>query len=154
MLAFLAARELARRAIGARLEVKVAEAAFAARSDAARARRRRQVGDQLARLGILDHGADGHAQHDIFRATTVLVGAAAVLAALRAMDARIAIVDQRVDVAIGDGVDAAAASAVAAVGPAARDVLLAAERCDAVAAVAGDDLDRRFVEEFHVPSRR
>jgi hypothetical protein len=37
MLAFLAARELARRAIGARLEVEVAEAALAARGNEARA---------------------------------------------------------------------------------------------------------------------
>ena len=75
--------------------------------------------------------------------------AAAVLAALRAVDAREAVVDQRVDVAVGDGVDAAAAAAVAAVGAAARHVLLAAERRDAVAAVAGDHLDGRFVDELH-----
>ena len=102
------------------------------------------------RVGVGDHGADRHAQHDVLGAAAVLVGAAAVLAALRAMDARVAIVDQRVDVAVGDGIDAAAAAAVAAVGPAARDVLLAPERGDAVAAVAGDDLDRRFVEELHL----
>ena len=101
------------------------------------------------RIGVGDHGADGHAQHDVLGAAAVLVGAAAVLAALGAMDARIAVVDQRVDVAVGDRVDAAAAAAVAAVGSAARNVFLAAERGDAVAAVAGDDLDRRFVEEFH-----
>ena len=100
-------------------------------------------------VGVGDHGADRHAQHDVVGAAAVLVRAAPVLAALGAMDARVAIVDQRVDVAIGDCVDAAAAAAVAAVGTAARDVFLAPERRDAVAAVAGDDFDQRFVEEFH-----
>ena len=103
----------------------------------------------VAGVGVGDHGADRHAQHDVVGAVAVLVGAAAVLAALRAMDAREAVVDQRVDVAIGDGEDAAAAAAVAAVGSAARHVLLAPERRGAVAAVAGDHLDVRFVDEFH-----
>ncbi len=80
----------------------------------------------------------------------VLVRAAAVLAAIGAMDARVAIVDQRVDVAVGHGPDAAAASAVAAVGSAARHVFFAPKRRRAVAAVAADDLDERFVEEFHL----
>jgi hypothetical protein len=83
-----------------------------------------------------------------------LIRARPVLAALRAMDARIAVVDQRVDVAVCDRVDAAAVAAVAAIRSAARHVFLAAERGDAVAAVAGDDLYLRFVEEFHLPSRR
>src|SRR5690606_40387443 len=61
----------------------------------------------------------------------------------------IAVVDQRVDVAIGDRVDAAAASAVAAVGAAARHVLLPPETDGAVAALAGVHFDTRFVDEFH-----
>ena len=102
----------------------------------------REVGDELAGVGVGDHRADRHAQHDVVGAAAVLVGAAAVLAALRAMDARVAVVDQRVDVAIGDREDAAAAAAVAAVGAAARHVFLAPERRGAVAAVAGDDFDQ------------
>ena len=43
--------------------------------------------------------------------------------------------------------DAAAVAPVAAVGPAVRLALLAAERDAAVAAVAGRDLYRRFVEK-------
>ena len=56
---------------------------------------------------------------------------------------------KRVDIAIGDQMDAAPATAVAAVGPAARNVFLAAKGRGAVAAVAGQYLDRRFVDEFH-----
>ena len=85
----------------------------------------------------------------IVGAPTVLVGATAALAVLRPVDPREAVVDQRVDVAIGDGVDAAAAAAVAPVGPAVRHVLLAPEARRPLAAVAGDDFDLRFVDEFH-----
>jgi hypothetical protein len=70
---------------------------------------------------------------------------------LGAVDAREAIVDERIDVAIGACPYAAAASAVTAIGAAARHVLLAAEGRGTVAAVAGVHLDLRFVDEFHGP---
>ncbi len=130
----------------------VAEAALAALGDRARAWSHGEVGDQLAGVGVGDHRADRHAQHDVVGALAVLVGAAPVFAALRAMDAREAVVDQRVDVAVGDRVDAAAAAAVAAVGAAARHVFLAPERRRAVAAVAGDDLDVASSMNFTAPS--
>jgi hypothetical protein len=57
--------------------------------------------------------------------------------------------DQRVHVAIGDCVDGAAATAIATAGSAARDVLLAPERGDAVPALAGVDFDDGFVDELH-----
>ena len=56
-------------------------------------------------------------------------------------------VDERVLAGGGDDVDGAAVAAVAAVGPAARDELLAAEAQAAVAAVAGGDVDVDFVDE-------
>ena len=108
-----------------------------------------QVGQALAGVGVGDHRADRDAQHDVLGALAVLIGAAAVLAAPRAVNARVAVIDQRVDVAVGDEQDAAAPAAVTAVGSAARDEFFAAERGRAVAAVAGDDLDARFVDELH-----
>ena len=72
-----------------------------------------------------------------------------VLAVFGAVDAGEAVIHQRVDVAVGDGIDAAAASAVAAVGSAARHEFLAPEAGDAVAAFAGVDFDYCFVDEFH-----
>ena len=149
LLACFAGRRLARRPVRARLEVNVAETARAALRDAHLLQVGREIGDELAGVGVGDHRADGHAQHDVFGAAAVLVGAVTVLAVLRAMDARIAVFDQRVDVAIGDRDDAAAAPAVAAVGSAARHVLLAPERGRSVAAVAGDDVDVDFVDESH-----
>ena len=56
-------------------------------------------------------------------------------------------VDQRVDVVAGDQIHRSARAAVAAVGPAARDELLAAEAHGAPAAVAGRDFDVDFVNE-------
>ena len=115
----------------------------------------REVGDRLRRVSeSLTTVPTGTRSTMSARRLAVAVRAAAVLAVPRAMDARVAIVDQRVDVAVGDRVDAAAAAAVAAVGPAARDELLAPEARAAVPAVAGVDFDHGFVDEFHATGER
>ena len=54
-------------------------------------------------------------------------------------------IEEGVEVGVGDEVDRAAGSAVAAVRPAARDELLAPEAHRAAAAVAGGDVDFYFV---------
>jgi hypothetical protein len=61
----------------------------------------------------------------------------------------VAEVDQRVEALVGDQPDRAAMAAVAAVGAAERNELLATEADAAVAAVTGLDFDDRFVDEFH-----
>jgi hypothetical protein len=108
-----------------------------------------EVGDRLAGFEVADDRADRHAQFHVLAAAAVAVRAHAVLAALGAEDARVAEIDERVEVAVGDGVDAAAAAAVAARRAALRHVFLAPEGGRAIAAVAGNDLDLGFVEEFH-----
>ena len=100
-------------------------------------------------LGVADDGAHRHAQDDVVGGGAELVGATPALAVARLVAARVAEVDQRVEVAVADREDAAAPSAVAAVRPAERDELLAPKAHAAVAAVAGDDVDRRFVDESH-----
>jgi len=127
----------------------VAEAAGAAFGDQRARAVAVEIGDRLAARQVADDGADRHAQDEVFAAAAVAVRAHAVLAALGAEDAGVAEVDQRVEVAVGDGPDAAAAAAVAARGPTLRHVLLAPEGGRAIAAVAGDDLNLGFVEEFH-----
>src|SRR5665213_1457964 len=111
---------------------------------------RRQIRTRLRRHHAARAGR--HAQRDVVGAASVFVGAMAVFAALGAMDARVAVVDQRVDVAVGHREDTAAATAVTTVGAAARHILFAAERDDAVAAVARMHFDDRFVDELHWPS--
>src|SRR5690606_4787814 len=108
-----------------------------------------EVEQELARVGVMDNGAHRHAQGDVGGSRAVLVRAASVFAVLGAVQARIAEIDQRVDIAIGDGKDAAAASAVAAIGAAFGDELFAAKARHAITAFAGDDFDGGFVYEFH-----
>src|SRR5581483_9104099 len=108
-----------------------------------------QVGDRFAGFRVRDHRSHRHTQDDILGAPAVLLAAHAALAVLGAVNARVAVIDQRVDVAVGDGPDAAAAATVAAVGPAARNVLLAPEADGAIPALAGVDLDHGLVDELH-----
>src|SRR5258706_5986742 len=127
--------------------MQVAKPALAALGQDGALAVRREVGEQRAVL--LDEGAHRHAQHYVLAAAPVLVGAAADVAVLSAVDAREAVVDQGVDIAVRDRPDAAATAAVAARRPAARHELFAPERGAAVAALAGVDLDPCFVDEFH-----
>ena len=73
----------------------------------------------------------------------------AMLAALGLETARVAVIDQGIEVAIGNRPDMAAATTVAAIGTTEFLVFLVAERSAAIAAVARSDVDERFVYKFH-----
>src|SRR5690606_4182475 len=103
----------------------------------------------LAGVGIEYRGADRHAQDDVGGAGAVLIRAPAVFAIAGAMQPRVAVVDQGIDVAVGHGLDAAAPAAVAAVGPALGNEFFAAKARHAIAALASNDFDGGFVYEFH-----
>jgi len=79
------------------------------------------------------------------------ISAAPILAALRQKLARVAIINQGVDIAVSDGMHTAAPATIAAIRPAHRDVFFAAERSHAVPAVAGFDVDLGFIDELHFP---
>ena len=64
-----------------------------------------------------------------------------------------AVVEERVEVGVGDEVDRAAGPAVAAARAAAGDELLAPERHGAAAAVSGGDVDVDFVYEHNRDAR-
>src|SRR5262249_51007244 len=140
--------ELTRRAIHARLEVKVAETAGAARHEQRALALARKIGDQLPGFFVGHHGAYRHAQHHVRRPFAVAIGAAPLLPVPCAVYARVAVVDERIDVLVGNRVDAAAAATVTAVGTAARHVFLAPEARATVATLAGVDFDDRFVDKF------
>src|SRR5437660_193028 len=149
MLAGLAGSRFSGRAVGARFEIDIAEAAFASPREQCDLLVHGQVGERFSGLRVRDHGAGGHAQHDVIGTFPAALGTAPALAVPSVVNAREAIFDEGIDVPVGDRVDAAAAAAVPAIGPSARHVLFAPEAHDAVAAVAGVDLDARFVDEFH-----
>ena len=98
-------------------------------------------------LGVDDHRAGRHADHQVFGAAAVAIASRAVLAALGPPVLAVGERRQAVDARLGDHDDAAAVAAVAAVRPAARHVLLAAEAHAAVAAFAGFDFDGDAIDE-------
>jgi len=149
MLAGFPGRRFAGRAVGARFEIDIAEAPFASPREQCDLLVLGEVSERFSGFRDRDHGAGGHAQHDIIGAFAAALGTAAVLAVPRAVNAREAVFDEGIDVSVGHRIDAAAAAAVPAIGPSARHVLFAPEAHDAVAAIAGVDLDARFVDEFH-----
>ena len=159
LLARLARLRLARRAIGRRREVRVAEAAASALGDEHALADVGQIGElRRATSGMLriaheDERADRHGDLEVVAVAPGLERALAAAAALGVELRGEAEVNERVAVRIGDEIDRAALAAVAAIGTAARDELLAAEAERAAAAVAGLDVDVDFVDEHRVRIR-
>ena len=109
-----------------------------------------QVGEQGAFLVVgEDLGADRHLDDEVVAAGAGAVGARAALAARGAEMLGVAEVDQRIEAGHRLEDDVAALAAVAAVGPAELDELLAPEADRARAAGAGADEDLGLVEEMH-----
>jgi hypothetical protein len=92
---------------------------------------------------------DRHAQHDVVGRGAELVGAPTGLTVARLVAARIAVVDQGVEVAVGDGEDAARRARHRRRSGRRRDELFAAEAHAAGSAVAGGHVDGGFIYEFH-----
>src|SRR5690606_34419759 len=128
-----------------RLEPRVAAAAAPAAGHDHRFLRLHQVGDVLARGLVFDRGARRHLDDQIFAPLAVAVGALAVSPVFRPVMCFVAKVDERAQTRLHLQDDVAAPAAVAAVGPAHRHVFFPAKTDDAVAAVAGLDVDPRTV---------
>ena len=109
-----------------------------------------QVADDLVGIEVVHHGADRHDDRLVLAGLAVHLAAHAVLAALRLEAGFVAKIDEGVEVLVGLHPDVAAIAAVAAIGAAERDELLATERNAAVAAIASGDGDFNFVDEFHM----
>jgi hypothetical protein len=135
-------------------EVLVAAAAAAAAGGDEALARGGEVEQRLARVGVVDDGADGHGHFEVGAAAAAAVAALAVAAALGAVLGVEAEMQQRVVVEAGDEDHVAAAAAVAAARPAPRDVLLPAEGDAAVAAVAGLDANDGLVNKHEKAVRR
>ena len=72
-----------------------------------------------------------------------------MLTTFRKMLARIAIVNQGVDIAIGNGEHCTASTAITTVGSTLRDEFFSAKTVRAIAAFAGNHFNGGFVDEFH-----
>src|ERR1700733_4020933 len=145
----LAGIGLARRAVGRRFEMRVAEAAIAAFGEHEFFAQRGEVVDQGLAILVENLGADRDLEYDRLAVGAMAVLAHAVGALLGLEVLLIAVVDQRVQSIDDFDDDIAAATAIAPRGAAELDILLAAERHAAVAAVAGADIDLCFIQEFH-----
>ena len=144
-----ARRALLGRAVDGTLEVKVPEAALAARGEELTRAVMVEVGDGFARIGVAHDRAHGHAQFNVLAARAVAVGAAPVFAVRGEELARRAVVAQGVDVSVGHGPDRAAPSAVTAVGTALGDEFFTAETRGAVPAFAALHFNAGFVHKLH-----
>ena len=127
----------------------IAEAAVAALQDAHALADLGQVGDQHVLVGVVDFGADRNLEHGVGALGAGTVLAHAVDAGLGLEMLLIAIVEQRVEARHAERDHVAAAAAVAAVGAAEFDELLAPERDAAGAAGTGLYINLGFVEKFH-----
>ncbi len=149
LLALLAGIGVARRAVGGRFEMRVAEPAIAAFGQHEFFAERGEVVDQRFAILVEHLRSDRHLEHDRLAIGAMAVLAHAVGALLGLEVLLIAIVDQRIQSIDRFDDDVAAAAAIAPARSAELDILLAAERHAAVAAVAGADIDLGFVKKFH-----
>src|SRR5690606_35530968 len=148
-LAGLAARELPRRPVHAALERGIPAASAAAARDEQAIARRDEIAEQLVGVEIEDLRADRHGDEQIGARRAGHVPAAARLAALGLEAPLDTEVRERAHAFLRDQIDAPAGAAVAPVGAALRDVLLAAKADRAVAAAAGLDANISLVDELH-----
>jgi hypothetical protein len=107
----------------------------------------REVVQQLAGVGIVDHGSDGHRQVNRFTFPSAALAAFAMPATLRGVFGIKTEMQESVVVCAGDHEDVAAAAAIAATGSTARNKFLAPEGKAAVAAIPGFHADSDFINK-------
>jgi hypothetical protein len=107
-----------------------------------------ELGEQLARVQVVDRGALRHGDLEVLAATAVEVLAPAVGAVGRPAVGVVPEGEQRRHVVVGDEPHVAALAAVAAVGAAVDDRALAPEAHRARAAVAAAHVELALVDEL------
>ncbi|MNP23887.1 hypothetical protein D3C76_1166150 [compost metagenome] len=108
-----------------------------------------QVADDFLGGGVDHRGADRHAQDQVVAFLAGAVGAATVGAALGFEMTGVTVVDQSVEVLVGNHEYRAAVTTVTAVGTTVLDEFFAAEAHATVTAITGFDPDRYFVNKLH-----
>src|SRR5690606_31818408 len=121
---------LAWRAVGAGLEMDVAEAAVAALGQQRLLTVLGQIDQHLPAGLIAYDGTDRYAQHQVLALGAVAIRATTILASLGAESARVAVIHQSIDVLVGLHIDGAATAAIAATGAAHGLVFFTTKRRD------------------------
>ena len=148
--ALLARLGIARRLVGRRLEVVVAQAAAAAAAEDVFLAGFNEFSDNLFRLGILDRHADRHIQVDVGAVLALPQGKTAGAAVLRPDHLPEFQVDQRPELRIGAEDDVSAAAAVPTVRSAFRHVFRPVQVRRSGAPVPGRTEDFYVVDEIAV----
>jgi hypothetical protein len=109
----------------------------------------RKVKQKIVGLGIKDHGAHRHFQLNVGGTRTVTIGALTLLAVTGSMDSGVAKMNKRVDVFVGNRPNGPAFTAIAAAWAALRNKFFTTKGGYAIATLAGVELYKGFVNEFH-----
>jgi hypothetical protein len=129
--------------------VNVAPAADTAFSQAEALTMCCEIGNQIAGFKIRNDGSYRHPQFNIDASSAVTVGTPSWLTIFGGMRFGITVVNQGIDVAIGNGIDTTAAPAIATIGSAKLNELFSAHGSAASATVASNYFDSSFVNKFH-----
>ena len=145
--AFFARLPLARRLVRGRREERVSLSAAPALGDENLISVGEHLAQHLAAVDVAHDRSRRNGQHDVLTRPSRLVVPRSVIATLGRPLVAIGVVEERREIVVPAHVHVATATAVATIGTAQRDELLAAERRDARAAVAAAHLDLNAIDE-------
>src|SRR5581483_5705965 len=150
---WLALLSEARRLMGGRAEVNVAQPSAATPRDKHPIPGLHQVGQDLIALGRADHRAWGDLEHQVLTAGAVLALPQAPSARSGLEVLLVGVGDEGVQLIVGFDVDRAAAPAVPAIGAAVRHVHLAPQVRGAIPSIAGLYINFYSVKHGCLPGR-
>ncbi|MCY1433874.1 hypothetical protein D9M71_499150 [compost metagenome] len=150
LLARLARRSLAWRAVGTGLESSVTQAVPAAMSHQQALSGLDQVTDDFLGAGVDHRGTHRYAQLQILALLAGAIGAATVGTALGIEVTGVTVVDQGVEVFVGDHIDRAAITAITAVRATILNEFFPAKAHAAIATITCFYPDRHFINKLHI----
>ncbi len=140
---------LARRTVDGALKTQVAEAAIATLGNHNALTRREQLIEHLTGIRIGDDGTHRHLERDVVTGSTEHVRAHTVLTTFGFMAARIAVIDQGIQIGVGYGIHVATTPTITAIGAAKLFVFFVPKGHTAIPAIASGYIDIGFIDEFH-----
>ena len=108
-----------------------------------------QIGNQIAGFKIRNDGTDRHTQLNVNARSAIAIRASPRFTIFGGVGFGIAVVNQGIDVAIGNCIDTAAAPAITTIGSTELDELFAAHGSTTGTTVASNYFDSSFINKFH-----